>query len=166
MVSRPMSTKPRTAKRKWKQWCQASCTWTPTWSWLRCTRVCSVVSRPMSASQKIAVSASKESEWEVNVDAMLPLWWRNQCHAKFLARVLGWWRNHCRANFWQEFLVLQPSSLSNTARRNKTGNIKKEEEEKKFVCTRTLRSSFPTMCYCQPYLYQALINSVGLYRLP
>ena len=25
------------------------------------------------ASQKIAVSASKESEWEVNVDAMLPL---------------------------------------------------------------------------------------------
>ena len=91
----------------WTGWCPASCTWTPPWSWLRCTRVCSVVSRPMSASQKIAVSASKESEWEVIghvlLDTMLPLWWRNQCHAKFLARVLGWWRNHCRVKFWQEF---------------------------------------------------------------
>ena len=32
--------------------------------------------------------------------------------------------------------------------------------------TRILRSSFPTMCYCQPYLYPSLINSVGLCPLP
>ena len=30
--------------------------------------------------------------------------------------------------------------------------------------TRTLWSSFPTTCCCQPYLYQSWINSVGLVR--
>ena len=36
-------------------------------------------------------------------------------------------------DFWHELLVLKPSLLSSTARRNKTGNIEKEEEEKE-IC--------------------------------
>ena len=36
-------------------------------------------------------------------------------------------------NFWHELLVLWPSLLSSTARRNKTGNIEKEEERKE-IC--------------------------------
>ena len=82
MMSRPMSTTPKNAKRKWKQWCLAS--WSPTRSWLRCTRVCSVVSRPMTVT-RITVSAPKESEWELtgqcwrNVTPVMKAWPTSCC---------------------------------------------------------------------------------------
>ena len=148
MMSRPMSTTPKNAKRKWKQWCLAS--WSPTRSWLRCTRVCSVVSRPMTAT-RIAVSAPKESEWELTGQC-----WRN------VTPVMKAWPTSCCMIFgmikWCCTIDLPPSSQGGTRLRSKGICLGLgleiwgwREKKMKFVCTRVLWSSFPILliicCY-------------------